>query len=119
MIIIDTPYHITFDYRTTNPVIACTGKCRKVWWLSDFERRDSTICPQCGSSGLCEAVEKVHFSVLNRADRALRLGDFTSATKVNSKDKAAIKGLLEKGVVIEGLGVVKPAFIEKAKKEWC
>ena len=119
MIILDTAFHITFDARYSNPEIACTGNCKKVWWLSDFDGRDAEICPQCGSSDLCEAIAKVHYSVVNSANRPLKLSDFTSVTAVPYKDKQSIKNFLQQNGGINTLSVVKPAFVEKARKEWC
>lgn len=118
MIILDTAYHITFDEHSNKPEIACTSKCRKVWWKSDFANRPKNVCPLCGGS-LCEAIEKVHYKVLNSAKRPLRLSDFTSTTKVPHRDKLSIKALFKGGAGIYNLSVVKPAFEDKARAEWC
>lgn len=118
MIIVDTPYHITFDELADLPVFACTGKCRKVWWPNILKDRPAGICPLCGGA-LCEAVEKVHYSVLARANRSLKLSDFQSVQKMDHRDKQTVKGLLAGQTVIHNLSMVKPAFVEKAKNEWC
>ncbi|WP_240224589.1 hypothetical protein [Rheinheimera hassiensis] len=118
MIILDTAYHITFDEHSSKPEIACTGNCRKAWWKSDFANKHISLCPLCGGS-LCEAVEKVHYNVLSSANRPLRLSDFTSTTDVPHREKLSIKALLKGGAGINNLSVVKPAFVEKARAEWC
>lgn len=119
MIILDTPYHITFDGHDTRPDIACTGNCRKVWWQSDFDMKPKGLCPLCGCDGLSEAVEKVHYTILANAHRPLRLGDFTSVTRVPHSEKQSIKKALSGGAIITTLSLVKPSFIEKARAQWC
>ena len=118
MIVLDTSYHITFDARHSNPDLACTGKCKKVWWKIDLIGKDQ-VCPQCNSVGLCEAIPQVHFTVIDVATRPLKLTDFTSISVIPHKDKLAIKGIFDKNGVIEKLSVVKPAFEGLALREWC
>jgi hypothetical protein len=118
MIIVDTPYHVTFDELAELPEFACAGKCRKVWWGQMLKDYPAGKCPLC-SGELCRAVEKVHFTVLARANRSLKLSDFQSVQKMDTKDKQTIKNLLAGKSVIHNLSMVKPAFVEKAKAEWC
>ena len=119
MIVLDTAFHLTFDGKNTKPELACLGNCKKVWWQSDLENRPENTCPLCGHQGLTKAIEKVHYKILTSANRPLRLSDFTDFTKVTHKDKQFVKGFLANGGGIDNLSIVKPAFIEKAKAEWC
>ena len=49
MIIIDTPFHVTFTSYTDLPSFSCTGKCKKSWFKEELENRND-ICPMCASS---------------------------------------------------------------------
>jgi hypothetical protein len=120
MIIVDTPYHVTFDNHETKPILACVGKCRKVWWNEQLSLQGKSLrCPQCGSTNLDQAVEKVHYKILSIANRVLRFSDFEIISKTDPESWMQIKSFFEKNVVIDHISVVKPAFVDMAKKQWC
>ncbi len=73
MIIIDSPFHVSFTGHNELPTIACVGKCKKPWWPIDLEDVAKDVCPMCGSV-TSAAMEGVHYSVLAQANRDLRYG---------------------------------------------
>jgi hypothetical protein len=117
MYIIDSPFHIIFSNENDAPALACVGKCKKSWWKSDLEENAPDKCPLC-AGGLCAAVNGVHFTVLSNANRELKLSDFKKITSMGRKDKHDIKKWINQGIRIANLGMVKPAFEDKAKNEW-
>lgn len=118
MIIIDTAFHITFAEYGERPILACIGKCKKAWWLEDFENRDKKLCPMCGSD-VHPAIEDVHYKILSKANRNLKYSDFKKIVVMPNHEKIKIKELLKSGVNVTNLSLVKPAFEEKARKKWC
>lgn len=118
MIVIDTPYHVSFDDSQDCPTLACSGRCKKAWWVNLLPNAGSTVCPLCNGP-LCEAVEKVHYNVLAKANRKLKLSDFTGAAQINHSDKLSIKKVITSGAHISNISIVKPKFVEKARSEWC
>lgn len=118
MMIIDTPFHITFVEYSGEPILACVGNCKKAWWSEDFEKRDQSVCPMCGSK-VQPAFNNVHYKILNKANRELKFSDFKKVVAMSHKEKLKIKHFLQSGIKISNLSLVKPTFEEKARKEWC
>jgi hypothetical protein len=118
MKVIDTPYHLTFSDEITMPDFACEAKCKKVWWDVDFDGRDKSVCPLC-SGELTRPTIGVHFIILDSANRKLKFSDFKKVTQIPNKEKKSLKKYLEAGVHISNMSLVKPAFVGKAKSEWC
>ncbi len=119
MIILDSPFHITFSSTSDLPKYACTGKCKKVWWPHDF-KNDQTIglCPMC-KEGLTGASQGVHFKVISTAERNLTGADFEPFEELGSEDKETLKNLLKNGKTqIAHLSKVKNKFAMKAIQEW-
>lgn len=119
MIIIDTPFHITFSCISEKPQYACTGKCKKSWWRHDLENKPTMgLCPQC-QSGLTAAAEGVHFKILKKEERNFIKSDFEGFKNIPKKDIGDIEEWLKKGAEITHLSKVKDKFIGKALTEWC
>lgn len=118
MIIIDTPFHITFRSLQDLPIFACTDKCKKVFWETDMEDEISKYkCSTCGGL-MTEAVSKVHFKILSKANRNLKLSDIKAYANLNNTDKKRLQQYLEMGSKIMHLSYVKPQFEKKAITEW-
>ncbi|WHI48963.1 hypothetical protein [Microbulbifer sp. VAAF005] len=119
MIIVDSPFHVSFSSDRKLPSKACTGKCKKIWWESDYDETDDKgVCLQCGSSLSC-AVKDVHFKVIYQANRNLRVKDFKPYKKMSNEEIEYMRDMIERGVKVKHISVVKSKFIEKAKREWC
>lgn len=119
MIIIDTPFHISFSCTNEKPKYACTGKCKKSWWQNDFDGKPTMgLCPQC-QSGLTAATEGVHFKILKKHDRGLKADDFKGFDNITKEDIKSFDEQLKYGVKITHLSKVKEKFIGKALTEWC
>jgi len=117
MIIIDSPFHITFSDINEKPLYACVEKCKSVWWPSDVDK-DEMICKKCGGK-IEKAVEKVHYKVLRKNDKRLSLNDFkNNLSNLSREDKELIKSKLGGKEKVGLLCIIKPKFLEKAKKEW-
>jgi DNA-directed RNA polymerase subunit RPC12/RpoP len=118
MRIIDSPFHITFSIENKNPQYACVEKCKSIYWLSEINK-DQMVCEKCGGK-IEEAIKKVHYKILKQRDGSLNLKDFTKyMPNLSNKEKTALKAYTESGARINLLSMVKPRFIDKAKKEWC
>jgi hypothetical protein len=118
MIIIDTPFHITFSSRNDAPKWACLLKCKKVWWDLDFEGYPMGLCPMC-QSATTSATEGVHFKILSNEDRNLTLADllkYESGTP--SPNIFKLGDLLTKGAFVNHSSTVKDAFISRAITQW-
>jgi hypothetical protein len=114
MIIIDSPFHITYSDDNNSPSHACTGMCKKVWWPIDVKGIE---CNQC--KGVLEsAIADVHFKVLRQKDRKLNVMDFDKYSKLSKEDKKIIRRYTGNKAKIGQMSIVKPKFVEKAKKEW-
>lgn len=100
------------------PVVACVGKCKKSWWSVDLKDRDKDTCPLCGSA-VSQAVEGVHFTVLSRSKRALKYKDFKKYSTMTAREKEELKSFISSGAKLSHISVVKKAFEERAKQEWC
>lgn len=120
MIIIDSPYHVTFSSTgSSKPQYACVEMCRKVFWEEDLEGWYGTnACPAC-KGRLQSAVEGVHFKVLSQSKRPLKVSDFEKFTKVSKEEKEKLRQMLSGKTVVSHMSTVKEKFVEKAKKEWC
>ncbi|NOR71770.1 MAG: hypothetical protein GQ532_19135 [Methylomarinum sp.] len=117
MIIIDTPFHISFSDNNEKPFYACTEKCKTIWYLSDADK-DLMICKKCGGK-LEKAIEKIHYKVLRKHNKRLSLNDFKKhLSNLSRKDKELIKSYTEGTAKVGLLSIVKPQFIDKAEKEW-
>jgi acetyl-CoA carboxylase beta subunit len=117
MIIIDTPYHVTFTSYAGLPLASCTGKCKKSWFKEELENKEN-ICPMCASL-MQEAVEGVHYKIIDKSNRELKLSDFKKFQELNTQEKSMLKEAFKNKAKIACLSMVKPKFIEKAKAEWC
>lgn len=118
MIIIDTPFHITFSCLNENPTYACTGKCKKSWWRSDLENRPTMgLCPQC-QSGLVTASEGVHFKILKKSERDITASDFKEFKNIENEEMKKIEDTLKTGKKIAHLSRVKEKFLIKSLTEW-
>lgn len=118
MMIIDTPFHVTFSSFEEPPVYACSGKCKKVFWLDDMEDGSKAeSCEQCGGE-LSPAVNKVHYNVLAKANRNLKISDFKKYGTITSSEKKTLQDYLARGAKITHLSSVKPKFEQRAKDEW-
>jgi hypothetical protein len=118
MIIIETPFHITFSCLNENPQYACTGKCKKSWWQYDFDKKLSMgLCPQC-QSGLTTAVEGVQFKVLKRNIRNMEINDLKEFSKMKNEEIKNLNEMLKSGKKITHLSKVKEDFFEKALTGW-
>jgi acetyl-CoA carboxylase beta subunit len=117
MIIIDTPFHVTFTSYTNLPSFSCTGKCKKSWFKEELENGNN-ICPMCASP-MQKAVEGVHYKVIDKSNRELKLSDFKKHHGLNAQEKSMLKEVFENKNKIACLSMVKPKFVEKAKAEWC
>ncbi len=118
MVIIDSPFHISFTGHNELPTIACVGKCKKTWWPIDLEDVAKDVCPMCGSV-TSAAMEGVHYSVLARANRDLRYKDFRNFSVLTAQEKEELKAYISSGAKVSHVSAVKKAFEEKAKLEWC
>jgi len=117
MIIIDSPFHITFSDQNEKPVYSCVGKCKSVWWLTDIDQ-DQMLCKKCGGK-IEKAVENVHYKILRKHNKRLSLNDFKKyLSNLSREDKELIKSYTEGEAKIGVLSTVKPKFVEKAKQEW-
>jgi|GEM_PF-2190179 len=116
MIIIDTPFHITFRSLNDDPGIACLGHCRKVFWTTDIESKHE-LCLQCGGA-MSAAILGTHYKVLARAERNLKRSDFKKYGLTKSDFISQIKDCLSKQGKVMHLSFVKPAFEERAKALW-
>jgi hypothetical protein len=118
MIIVDTPFHVTFRSLCDLPTFAGTGKCKKVFWESDIETDEAKVkCKQCGS-GITNAVNETHFKVLSKGSRNLKNSDFKKYGVVNNSEKKQIKSYLAMNAQIMHLSLVKPDFEKRAIAEW-
>ena len=118
MIIVDSPFHVTFSSFSEPPTFACNNKCKKIFWGYDLDNRSKEICPQCGGE-ICSAVEGVHFTVLSRSNRDLKFSDFKKYADIDNDEKKHIQKFIDSGVNITHLSTVKEKFQERALKEWC
>lgn len=116
MQVIETKYHFTFTDYSGLPIYCCADKCKKAWWQNDI-KTTSHECPQCGSQ-LKSAVENADFKVIQTANRPLKVSDMRKFGGMSNADKKRLQHLIQRGVQITNLGLVKPEFEEKAKKEW-
>jgi hypothetical protein len=118
MIIVDTPFHVTFRSLCDLPTFACTGKCKKVFWESDIESDEAKVtCKQCGSS-ITNAVNNVHFKVLSKGSRNLKISDFKTYGVVKNSEKKQVQSYLAMNAQIMHLSLVKPQFEKHAIAEW-
>ena len=118
MIIVDTPFHITFSSLNELPSYACTGRCKKVFWNQAIEDHNSeSVCSQCGSGMSC-ALVNVHFKVLAKSNRNLKVSDFKKYGFITSNEKKKLQSYLEMNATIAHLSNVKPKFIQRAKDKW-
>jgi hypothetical protein len=119
MIIIDTPFHITFSSFNDHPEYACTAKCKKSWWKIDFENKPTMgLCPMC-KGGLTAAVEKVHYKIIEKENRNLNELDIRKYNAVDGEEKLKeLSKLLKQGAVVTHLSHVKDTFVPKAIEEW-
>lgn len=116
MIIIDTPFHITFSSRNDAPKWACLLKCKKVFWDIDFEGRLMGLCPMC-QSAIASAFSGVHFKILANEDRNLTLSDllkYVPGTPTTLK----FGDSLSKGAFTNHASFVKDAFVIRAITQW-
>jgi len=116
MIIIDTPFHITFSDQNKNPLYACVDNCKSVWWPSEIDQ-DKMVCKKCGGE-IETATENVHYKILRKNNKRLSLNDFKKHLSLSRQDKELIKSYTEGTEKIGFLSIIKPKFAEKAKKEW-
>lgn len=116
MMIIETPYHITFSSLNELPVAACNGKCKKVFWQSDIEN-EKDKCSQCGSD-LTTAQQNIHFHILLKANRNLKTSDFKKFGPLPHSHKKELQYYLSMGALIQHLSTVKPEFQKLAISEW-
>lgn len=117
MIIVDTPFHITFSSFNNHPVFACTGKCKKIFFESDIADDVTGICPQCGDR-LVNAVSGVHFKVLSTSNRKLKLSDFKKYAGIKHAEKRQIQNCLDMNAEIKHVSFVKDKFEEHAIRNW-
>ena len=117
MFIIDTPYHVTFTSYPEPPICACTGNCKKSWFKDELENQTDS-CPMCASI-LEPATNGVHYKVIAKANRSLKISDFKKEYGLSHKEKSMIKEALQKGIEVGCISLVKPKFVSKAKAEWC
>jgi len=119
MVIVDSPFHLTFTSRHHKPSRACDGKCKKVWWDFDFERSpDLGTCHQCGDN-LSDAVEGVHYKVIKQSKRNLKLKDFKKIIPEKTDKLSDVEGMLKQNAIIDHLSLVKEKFVAKAQAQWC
>ena len=119
MIIVESPFHLTFTSRHNKPSRACDDKCKKVWWDFDFDSRpDFGACHQCGGS-LSDAVEGIHYKIIKQSKRGLKLKDFKKIIPEESEKLSDVERMLSNNAVIDHLSLVKEKFVAKAKEEWC
>ncbi len=117
MIIIDSPFHISFSDANEKPTYACIGKCKSIWWSSDIDE-DHMVCKKCGGK-IETAVEKVHYKILRKNNKRLSLNDFKNhLSNLSREDKELIKTYTVGTAKIGLLSIVKSKFADKAKKEW-
>jgi hypothetical protein len=120
MIIIDTPFHITFSSWSAKPQYACTGKCKKSWWPKDFQDNPTMgLCPMC-KNGLTNAVEGVHYKIIEQESRNLTIADIRKFVEPGLSDQGTdrIEMILKNGGEIGHGSVVKSKFIERAINQW-
>jgi hypothetical protein len=118
MIIVDTPFHITFRTLSDEPSFACVSKCKKVFWLSDINAEiDRTICMQCGGE-VQAATKGVHYKVLATSNRNIKLSDFEKFGGLTHKDKKQTQSWLASNAKFMHLSRVKKEFEARAIKEW-
>lgn len=118
MIIVDSPFHLTFSSCHYFSSRACTGKCKKVWWDFDFSAKpDNGACHQCGDS-LENAVEGVHFKIVKKSNRPFKPKDFKGFKEFSNDEVEEITRLIRMNTGFNHMSKVKAAFVEKAKREW-
>lgn len=111
MIIVETPFHITFSTKNSLPIKYCTGSCSKVFL------DDKSACDVCG--GTTEtAFEDTHYKILSRSIRDLIIADFKITHLLSESELNDISSAIDMGAKIDHLSVVKPEFESKAKAEW-
>ena len=113
MIIVDTPFHVSFRSMCDYPILACESSCKKVYWNGDLK---SVECMQCGGK-LCRAVKGIHYKVVKTSNYNLRMSDFTNYGNFSKKEMNMVKGLVDQDAGILHLSSVKKGFEEKAR-EW-
>tara|TARA_R110002049_G_C9168792_1_gene561674 strand:- start:3649 stop:4041 length:393 start_codon:yes stop_codon:yes gene_type:complete len=116
MIIIDTAHHITFSSFSEIPVLACVGKCKKIFWKDDIQK-ETEKCPQCDCE-ITDAVQDVHFNILSKADRNLKLSDFKQHVPLTHTDKQQLKSYFSIDAIIQHMSIVKSEFEQFAVSEW-
>ena len=118
MVIVDTPFHVTFRSLCDLPTYSCTGRCKKVFWESDVSSEEDRInCLHCGD-GVGEAVRNVHYKVLLTSNRNLKFSDFKKYGNVKGAEKNAIKSYLSCNAKILHFSHVKEKFESRAINEW-
>jgi hypothetical protein len=118
MIIVDTPFHITFSSLCDLPIYACIDKCKKVFWESNMkEEANKEKCSMCDGI-LTKAVDGVHFKILSKANRNLKLSDIKAYNVINNSEKKALQSYLAMDAQIMHLSYVKPQFEKRAIAEW-
>tara|TARA_R110002167_G_scaffold12129_7_gene52006 strand:+ start:97 stop:489 length:393 start_codon:yes stop_codon:yes gene_type:complete len=116
MIIIDTIHHITFSSLNEVPVLACVGKCKKIFWKDDIQKEIGK-CPQCDCE-ITTAIQGVHFNILSKANRNLKLSDIKMYASIKHSDKKTFQSYLAMGAQFPHLSHVKPEFTQYAISEW-
>lgn len=98
MQVVETAHHEITTSEWEAPRYACCGPCKKVWWRREITPPplpEIPVCPQCRGS-LKAAIEGIDYTVLSNQPGRLRIGNAT----------------------VGSMSMVKPEFIEKAKREW-
>jgi len=117
MIIIDTPFHISFTDGNEKPTSACIGKCKLIWWPSDVNQ-NIKLCKKCAGK-IETAIENKHYKILRKHNNRLSLNDFKKHLPNLSKtDKELIKSYTKGTEKVGLLSLIKTEFSEKEKQGW-
>lgn len=113
MIIVECKHHTIFSNKNSEPDLRCQGPCERLWWSIEAE----SSCNVCGGE---LAPCKDGYTVLFQANRALRLSDFKKHAKLDSKVKAQLNDIHQKGLLphLSDMSLIKPAYAKKAAERW-
>ncbi len=117
MIVVDTPFHISYSSNKAKPKYACTGDCKKSFWDTDMEDRDKSVCPMCGGK-IDRAIEGVHYKTLKRM---VGLGDSKTLLRlgvIKEDEVKSFEGYLGSGASFPHLSRIKSKFEAYAMERW-
>ena len=117
MIIIDTPFHITYSSDKARPKYACTDECKKSFWVGDFESDNKNECPTCGGS-IWKAVEGGHYKVIKRKSGDAEGIQLFKLGILKESEVKSFDDYIKNGMKVNHLSLIKPRFEKYALEKW-